>query len=86
MAGLEWMPKYRERNSNLSLRKPENTSTTRSFAFNKTALTEFYNNLTEVMQRHDFTADRIFNFDEFGVSTVLDTPKVLAPKSQKQVG
>ncbi|CAH2084120.1 unnamed protein product [Euphydryas editha] len=86
MAGLEWMRKYRKRNSNLSLRKPENTSTARSFAFNKTAITEFYNNLTEVMQRHNFTADRIFNFDETGVSTVLDTPKVLAPKSQKQVG
>lgn len=32
MAGLEWMRKYRERNANLSLRKPENTSAARSFA------------------------------------------------------
>lgn len=39
-----------------------------------------------MLQRHNFAADRIFNFDESGVSTVLDTPKVLAPKSQKQVG
>lgn len=86
MAGLEWMRKYRERNSNLSLRKPENTSAARSFAFNKTAVTEFFNNLTNVLERYNFTAERIFNFDESGVSTVLDTPKVLAPKSQKQVG
>lgn len=67
MAGLEWMRKYRERNPNLSLRKPEKTSTACSFAFNKTAVKEFYNNLVEVMQRHNFTADRIFNFDESGV-------------------
>lgn len=86
MAGLEWMRKYRERNANLSLRKPENTSAARSFAFNKTAVQQFYNNLGDVLQRHNFAADRIFNFDESGVSTVLDTPKILAPKSQKQVG
>ncbi|KAK9680350.1 Phospholipase A2-like domain [Popillia japonica] len=64
MVGLEWMRKYRERNSNLSLRKPENTSAAQSFAFNKTAVTAFYNNLAEVWQRHNFTVDRIFNFDE----------------------
>ncbi|XP_039759705.1 uncharacterized protein LOC120633562 [Pararge aegeria] len=86
MAGLEWMRKYRERNANLSLRKPENTSAARSFAFNKTAVPEFYSNLADVLQRHNFAADRIFNFDESGVSTVLETPKILAPKSQKQVG
>lgn len=85
-AGEEWLRKYRERNENLRLRKPEKTSAARSFAFNKTAVKEFYNNFSEVLQRHNFAPDRIFNFDESGVSTVLDTPKVLAPRSQKQVG
>lgn len=86
MAGKDWMYGFRKRNPDLSLRKPENTSAARSFAFNKTAVTEFYSNLKDVLGRHTFSADRIFNFDESGVSTVLETPKVLAPKSQKQVG
>lgn len=86
MAGKEWMYGFRRRNSELSLRKPENTSAARSFAFNKTSVTEFYTNLKTVLEQHPLTPDRIFNFDESGVSTVIATPKVLAPRCQKQVG
>ncbi|XP_046975376.1 MFS-type transporter clz9-like [Vanessa cardui] len=86
MAGKEWMYGFRRRNPEISLRKPENTSAARSFAFNKTSVSEFYTNLKTVLERHPLTADRIFNFDESGVSTVLATPKVLAPECQKQVG
>ncbi|KAH9643097.1 hypothetical protein HF086_008813 [Spodoptera exigua] len=86
MAGKEWLDSFRRRNGNLSLRKPENTSAARSFAFNKTAVTDFYNNLEKVLTKYKFTADRIFNFDESGISTVLSTPKVLAEKNQKQIG
>lgn len=86
MAGKEWLYGFRRRNSELRLRKPENTSAARSFAFNKTSVTEFYTNLKTVLERHPLTADRIFNFDESGVSTVIATPKVLAPRCQKQVG
>ncbi|KAG5864114.1 hypothetical protein JTB14_018087 [Gonioctena quinquepunctata] len=83
MAGKEWMYGFRRRNPELSLRKPENTSAARSFGFNKTS--EFYTNLKTMLERHPLTADRIFNFDESGVPTVLATPKVLAPRCQKQV-
>lgn len=86
MAGKEWLDSFRRRNGNLSLRKPENTSAARSFAFNKTAVTDFYNNLEKVLTKYKFTSDRIFNFDESGISTVLSTPKVLAEKNQKQIG
>ncbi|CAF4937022.1 unnamed protein product [Pieris macdunnoughi] len=86
MAGKEWLYGFRRRNPELSLRKPENTSAARSFAFNKISVTEFYTNLKTVFERHPLTADRIFNFDESGVSTVLATPKVLASRYQKQVG
>ncbi|KAG5877409.1 hypothetical protein JTB14_035647 [Gonioctena quinquepunctata] len=86
MDGKEWMYGFRRRNPELSLRKPENTSAARSFGFNKTSVTEFYTNLKTVLERHPLTADRIFNFVESGVSTVLATPKVLAPRCQKQVG
>lgn len=37
-AGKDWAAGFRNRNQELSLRKPENTSAARSFAFNKTAV------------------------------------------------
>lgn len=82
MAGKEWLDSYRRRNTNLSLRKAENTSAARSFAFNKT---DFYENLEKLLLKHAFPANKIYNFDESGVSTVLNTPKVLAEKNVKQI-
>lgn len=86
MAGADWLASFRKRHTNLSLRKPENTSAARSFGFNKTAVNDFFQNLENVYRKHNFTADRIFNYDESGISTVLSTPKIFADKSQKQVG
>ena len=86
MAGKEWVLGFRKRNSTIALRKPENTSVARSFGFNKTAVSEFFQNYESVLVRYQFTGTRIFNFDETGITTVLSTPKVLAHKAQKQVG
>ncbi|XP_022834564.1 uncharacterized protein LOC111362220 [Spodoptera litura] len=86
MAGADWLASFRKRHQNLSLRKPENTSAARSFGFNKTAVNDFFQNLENVYRKHNFTPNRIFNYDESGISTVLSTPKILADKSQKQVG
>lgn len=38
----DWASGFRNRNQKLSLRKPENTKAARSFAFNKTAVVEFF--------------------------------------------
>lgn len=43
MTGLEWLCKYRKRDLNLSLRKPENTSAALLFV-----VTELYNNFVKV--------------------------------------
>ncbi|KAG7300114.1 hypothetical protein JYU34_015655 [Plutella xylostella] len=86
MAGKDWLDSFRRRNTNLSLRKPENTSAARSYGFNKTAVNDFFGNLEKVLTKYELNADRIYNFDESGISTVMATPKVLAEKSQKQIG
>ncbi|XP_047123036.1 uncharacterized protein LOC124806312 [Hydra vulgaris] len=86
MAGKEWLDSYRRRHTNLSLRKPESTSAARSFGFNKTAVTDFYANLEKILRKYTLLADRIYNFDESGVSTVMTTPKVLTQKNLKQIG
>ncbi|CAK1597348.1 unnamed protein product [Parnassius mnemosyne] len=85
-AGKDWSRGFRMRNQELSLRKPENTSAARSFAFNRTAVNDFFDNYELVMLRYKFAPDRIINLDETGVTTVLSTPKVLAEKTQRQVG
>ncbi|KAF2890026.1 hypothetical protein ILUMI_16147 [Ignelater luminosus] len=47
-AGKDWAAGFRKRNQELSLRKPENMSAARCFAFNKTAVTEFFENYERV--------------------------------------
>ncbi|KAG5876261.1 hypothetical protein JTB14_022284 [Gonioctena quinquepunctata] len=81
-----FMKGFRKRNPNISLRKPENTILARLFSFNESAVDEFYTNYEILLARQDFTPDRILNSDETGITTVLNTPKVLAEKKQRQVG
>ena len=85
-AGKDWAAGFRKGNPELSLRKPENTSAARSFAFNKAAVAQFHDNYERIMGQYNFTPDRIINLDETGISTVLSTSKVIAGRKQRQVG
>lgn len=86
MAGRDWLKGFMKRNSKISVRKPEATSINRITAFNKPAVSRFYDNLDSVMKIHNFQPDRIFNVDETGLTTVHEPEPVLAEKGVKQVG
>jgi hypothetical protein len=74
-----------KRDKNLTLRKPENTSTSlfRATAFNKTNVMEFSDNYERALKSWKFTADRVYNTDEAGVSTVVQSPNILAQIGKK---
>lgn len=76
LAGKDWMLAFMKRHPELSLRSPESTSMARATAFNKTNVAEFFKNYLDVMNRFQFTSDRIYNIDESKITTVMPTPKV----------
>ncbi|KAB0804364.1 hypothetical protein PPYR_01334 [Photinus pyralis] len=86
MCGKEWLYGFLRRNPQISLRRPEATSLNRVLAFNRTAVNLFYDNLEQVMEKHHFLPNRIFNVDETGITTVHKPSRVLAQKGRKQVG
>lgn len=75
-----------KRHTKLSLRKPENTSLACNVNFNKPNVDNFYSKLKSIMDRYKFPDSRILNVDESGITTVLQTPRVVAPTGAKQVG
>jgi len=62
------------------------TSIGRAIGFNENAYKEYLKNLSSVLDKHQFSADRIFNVDETGVATVQDPKKVVTPTGMKNVG
>jgi hypothetical protein len=77
---------FLKNNPTLSIRKPEATSLNRITAFSKLKVDRFFSNLVEIVNKHNFTPDRIFNIDETGITTAHKPRPVIAPKGQKQVG
>ncbi|KAL0861644.1 hypothetical protein ABMA27_009138 [Loxostege sticticalis] len=63
MAGVDWLKSFRNRQSDICLRKPEACSLARA--------TAFFNNLKEVFQRYSGFGDetRIYNLDETSTTT-----------------
>ncbi|KAJ8928703.1 hypothetical protein NQ314_018713 [Rhamnusium bicolor] len=84
MAGKEWMRLFMRRHPKLVYRKPENTSLARATAFNRHNVDQFFDNYISVQQKYKLTTER--NTDETGITTVLQTPKVIAKAEKKQVG
>lgn len=75
----------RRHGKEISLRKPENTSISRSMAFNKAVVDDFFSKYVTVLEKHNFKAEQIWNLDETGLTTVMPPIKVVATKGKKQV-
>lgn len=87
LAGKAWLYGFLNRFPEIKLRQPEGTSLNRIASFNKEAVGAFYSNLQVLMQKFKFEANRIFNMDETGITTVqAKCPKVYGAKGAKKVG
>lgn len=85
MAGLDWLYGFLKRH-HISVRKPEAVSIGRATGFNKQEVSNFFENLEGVIDKHKFKDTNLWNVDETGISTVQDPGSVLAEKGQKRVG
>ena len=87
MAGEDWLYGFMKRHPDLSIRKPEACSLSRSTSFNKYNIDNFFAKLREVYSRYECFANgsRVYNLDETTTSTVQKPQKVIAKKGFKQV-
>ena len=78
-AGDSWYYGFRKRHSGISVRAPEKTSLARRVLMRGSKRLLYHSK--------SFTADRIWNTHEKGISTVPNhPPKILARKGNKQIG
>ncbi|KZS06371.1 Uncharacterized protein APZ42_030201 [Daphnia magna] len=85
-AGSDWFSLFLKRNKNLSIRKPERTSQARAAAVNHRVIDKFYDDLFELINKHNFQPEDIFNCDETNNPTVVEPQKIFAKTGVKAVG
>lgn len=85
-AGIDWLQGFMDRHKELSIRSPEATSMSRASSFNSTNVGLFFNNLEKILLKYKITAERIFNCDETGLTTVTAPTNIIAERGIKQVG
>ena len=85
MAGKKWYYAFMQRDPELSLREPENTSLARAQGFNRPRVEAFFQLLGKVHDQEHLTPDRLYNMDETSLSTVQDGQKrLLVPEENDE--
>ena len=85
-ANKTWYYNFMRRHPDLRLRSPEATSMARSKGFNRQDVADFFQKYTDLIDEHGLTAERIYNVDESGHSTVQTPSKVISQRGKRQVG
>ncbi|XP_016366794.1 uncharacterized protein LOC107707317 [Sinocyclocheilus rhinocerous] len=85
MAGESWFTNFMRRDQNLSVRRPQATSLTRSTSFNEKNV-ETFNNLATVYRRYGFESKDIWNVDETGLTIVQKPGLLVSTKGERRVG
>ena len=85
-ANKTWYYNFMRRHPDLRLRSPEATSMARSKGFNRQDVADFFQKYTDLIDEHGLTAERIYNVDESGHSTVQTPSNVISQRGKRQVG
>ena len=76
-AGYTWMHGFLQRNPDLSVRTATPISIERVSGFNPAAVNRFFDNLETVVRDYKFTAEKIWNMDETGITITPVSPTSL---------
>ena len=76
--GCNWLLGFVKIHKNLTVCKSENKSLSRTTEFNETNVMLFFDNCERVLRSWNFIAGRVYNNDETGVSTVVQSAKFFA--------
>ena len=85
-AGIDCLYGFMDQRKELSIRSPEAKSMSWASSFNSTNISLFLNNLVKILLKYRITAERIYNCDETGLTTVTVPTIVIAGRNIKQVG
>jgi len=80
----KWFARFHKENPNISLRKSEGVSSTRTKASSKELIQTYLQMVKDLIEENDITPDRIWNFDETA-TTQASSPRVYAEKGARAV-